>query len=243
MALYQSTLWLRRGAAPAVASAPPQTTREPLPPLARLQPDPELTRRAAPAAVVVDSGAPTRLAIELRGNVGQLDPEAAGVAVFAADTGADFQWLPLRSKGPDGLLAVEVRATGPLVLTLAADRHAAAHGYLARLEGAFPRTHGQRTAVVFEVALASVEFQLAAPKSSAGPLQLVRVDDPSWVPSGPAAAGISLTGGTAVHTVLGRGDYALRDPLEPTHEQRFSVPAAGPVRVSGSLARSAAGRP
>lgn len=208
----------------------------------RLAPDPELRRQAVPASVVMDPQEPSRIAIALQGIPTFLDATTAGVAMFSADTGAEFTWTPLSAFRSGSAFEMTTPIVGPVTFTVARSRDQARHGYLTRTTHTFPRSRGPLAALPVHAAAHQVRFELANNAHTAGPLRLCRVDDTVWRATDAAPTGLSLRGSATIELVLGAGDYELRDPNDPSHTQRFTVPALAPVAVSETLSRPASAR-
>jgi hypothetical protein len=239
---YSYVLTLRRGPLHSVERHAPMAPAASVQPPRRLPPDPEAHRRAMPASVAVnqEERVPVRIALQ---NLPEFLTEGpAGIALFSAETGADFDWIPL-STCRDG---VNVETTspvvGPLTITIARDRAHARHGYLAQTTHTFAARRGASEVRQFDVSAYPVELQVTADRN-AGPLRLTRVKDPGWQASDAAPTGVSCRPGHSTTLVLGPGDYELTDPLDPTRKQPFTVPTSGPVLISEALSRPAADHP
>lgn len=239
---YSYLLTLRRGPQ-RTAEASPRAEPRHVPPPTRLAPDPDLRREAVPASVVVAPQEPVRLAIALQNLPGFLDPDVAGVALFATETGADFRWLPLSACRAGAVLEATSTVVGSLTITVATSREHARHGYLVRKAHRFGRARHEVETLPLDAAAQRVQFVLANATHAAGPLQIRRIDDPSWQASDVAPTGLCCRGKDAVEVTLGAGNYELVDPIEPSIRQQFTVPAPSPVQITGALSRPAAGRP
>ncbi|MBX3462069.1 MAG: hypothetical protein KF830_02785 [Planctomycetes bacterium] len=173
---------------------------------------------------------------------------AAGIATYDAHTGADFAWTPLSAGMPldddAWSLPSATLVRGDLVVALASAPGLARHGYVARTIVAGDRgAAGQALVVDLRGGITTVRFELPASAQRAGPLRLVRCDDPQWLPTFHAATGIELQAGQPTALALGAGDYELIDPIAPERRQRFQVPASGPVVLSPTLAGARGNRP
>lgn len=171
-----------------------------------------------------------------------------GIAVFAADTGADFVWQPLPSQetAVDGALLVDCQtaATGDVVVTLATERRFARHGYLARLQVRPSLASADRCRPIdLDAHATEVTLEGGPGDATIGPLQLVRIDDPQWLPPLPSATGLAFDRGTRHTLVLGAGDYELRDALTADRAQRFTAPSSQPIKLNASWATSRGDRP
>lgn len=240
---YSFLLTLQRGPLRSVEPQPPALAPTPLVAPGRLVPDPELRQRALPASVTMNPRETSRIAIALRNLPPTLDRNVAGIALCAADTGAEFVWTPLAELGADGILAATTPIVGSVAITLARSRAHARHGYLQRAVHTFPLSRGPVEPVLFDCATALVELVLADPQHAAGPLCLRRSDDPQWTASDAAPTGLLLRGNATVEVVLGSGDYELVDAVDPTRRQPFTVPTRGPVPVTAAVSRPASDRP
>lgn len=174
------------------------------------------------------------------GSLKQLDQ--AGIAMFAAATGADFRWLPLRDALQAGLPTVLVRgeaaAGTKLTVTLAPHREHARHGYLARRNidvEQLPSANHTAT-VELDGQVHSVRFDLPIKSERAGPLRLQRIDDRQWLPMLTSTSGLTLRRGEQTTLLLGAGSYELQAPLRPGQVQQFAVPESTTVTVNEDLA-------
>lgn len=233
---------MRRSPQPTAEPASPAPARQ-VPSPQRLAPDPAVQREPVPASVGVPPRDAVRLTIVLQNLPTGLAAETAGVALFATDTGAEFQWLPLSACRDGAVLETTSSVLGSLTVTLATAREHARHAYLASTSQTFGRPHHDGATVQLDGAGQRVQFRVANPTHSAGPLQLQRVDDPSWQASAVAPTGLQCRGAAATEVLLGAGQYELVDPIDPTTRQRFTVPSPEPVRIREALSRPATGRP
>ena len=240
---YSFVLTLQRGPLRSVAPPPPTAAAATRDAPQRLAPDPELRQRALPASVAMNPREPSRLAIALRNLPATLDRNVAGIALCAADTGAEFAWTPLADLGADGILSASTPIVGSVTITLARSRAQARHGYLQRAVHTFPLSRGAVPPVPFDCATETVQFVLADPQHTAGPLRLRRANDPQWTGSDAAPTGLVLQGKTTVAVLLGAGDYELVDAVDATRRQPFTVPSQGPVAVTAAVSRPAVDRP
>lgn len=240
---YSFLLTLRRGPLRSVEPRPPAAVAATRIAPLRLVPDPELRQRALPASVAMNPREPSRFAIALRNLPPTIDRKVAGIALCAADTGAEFTWTPLAELGADGILSTATPIVGSVAITLARSRAQARHGYLQRAVHTFPLSRGPVQPVPFDCTTHAVQLVLADPLHAAGPLSLRRANDPQWTASDAAPTGVLLRGKVAVEVVLGSGDYELVDAVDPTRRQPFTVPAHGPVPVTGAVSRPAVDRP
>lgn len=169
-----------------------------------------------------------------------------GVATFDATNGSGFVWTPLTAANEqaDGslLLRATVHDTSEQSVTFATDRAFARHGYLARSRFVPDRRSGE-VAVSLDATTNLIRFELPPTATRAGPLRIVRLDDPTWMPMEHGTTGLSVTSSGPTTVLFGAGEYELQDPLVPERTQRFVVPASGPVVLSPSLTVARAGRP
>lgn len=213
---------------------------------ARLPAAPEFQRRARPANVAMTA---ERAAVEVLvpEPLPLVDAHAAGVAIYRADTGAEFQWLPLASAERDATGAVVVRAMARrgqrLLISLAVAPGQARHGYLERREVSVPIDGEQPLRIRLDAVIAAVRFDLPTDAERAGPLRLQRIDDPEWLPMLLDSPCLTLRRGTTSTLHLGRGAYRLCDALDPLRCQRFDVTSDTAVVVSPDLIRTRADRP
>lgn len=185
----------------------------------------------------------TRVTVPIRvqESLNSIKDEHAGIATFDSKTGADFQWYPLNEalRGDNQFLLVtsDAESNSTLTVTLAAKRDYARHGYLARrdVEIATP-ANGVVAMVTLPSEAFAVQFELPNETDRAGPLRLVRVDDPLWLPMRHSSAGLTLRKDHPTTLKLGAGDYRLEDPIVPDQFQQFRVTAATKVLVSEKLA-------
>lgn len=212
-----------------------------------LPPAAEFSRHAAPAAVARAATPNLVVPVLVRGVDPAWRTPDMGVALFAAETGADFVWQPLAGAAPaaDGSLLVECTtgAMGDVVVTLASERRFARHGYLAKLQTR-PVVASRDRSQPMELAVRAAAVTFAAPELPyhVGPLRLARRDDPDWLPPLPTATGLAFDGATRHTLLLGAGDYELRDPLSD-RAQQFSTPATTNVAINGIWAAARADRP
>lgn len=240
---YSFVLTLRRGPLRSVEPPPAVAAAATIGAPERLAPDPELRQRALPASVAMDPREPSRIAIAVRNLPAGLDRRVAGIALCAADTGAEFAWTPLAELGADGILNASTPIVGSVAITLARSRAHARHGYLQRAVHTFPLSRGPVQPVPFDCAIETVQLVLAVPQHTAGPLCLRRTDDPQWTASDAAPTGLVLQGKAAVEILLGAGDYELVDAVAASRRQTFTVPTRGPVTVTAAVSRPAIDRP
>ncbi|HEX5051556.1 MAG TPA: hypothetical protein VFZ65_07290 [Planctomycetota bacterium] len=207
---------------------------------ARLDSAPELQRSTTPAAVSRAQSGAIPIVVHVSDLPPSLRNESAGVATFAADTGADFVWTPLASatEAADGSLGLTswAQGTGETVVTLATSRTTARHAYLARTT----IRPGQRSSsnpadVDLRATISNVRFVLPEGADRAGPFRLVRVDDAQWLPMHHTATGITILAKEPQSVLLGAGSYELCDPLADDRRQRFDVPRSEPVLVKASM--------
>ena len=221
-----------------------------LPQPERLPGGPELSRTAIEASQATGARPPGFLAVQLQVNGASLLGAEAGCASFLARDGSDYRWTPLDrcERTTEGfLLRVPVVAAGDRVVVLAMTEGLAQHAHLAHMTIPAHQV-GAATPPRFQVALAEVELRLPADAASAGPLQLRRSDDPSWLPMLRASSGLFLRRGTITKVLLGAGRYELGAPLSATAPLAFDVPASGPtaigpITIPSELAAVRAGRP
>jgi len=86
-------------------------------------------------------------------------------------------------------------------------------------------------------------FELPSGRGRAGPLRLVRVDDPQWLPMEHGTTGVLLADTESVTLLLGAGTYELQDPIARDKTQRFDVPAKDAVVISSTLTVAPIDRP
>jgi hypothetical protein len=227
------------------------------PPPVRLQGPEPLPRTGEGKAAVpasaerIGKGSSTPIRVRVTGLPPSRRTGSMGIGVFATAPGADLAWAPLSAAAeqPDGslLVPVEVPLRGEVTVTLAADRFGARHGYFARTTA----TIAAGSDVELGAGLAAVAFRLPGGAVRAGPLTLLRADDPRWLPPGQLTIGLQIEGDEPLVVLLGAGDYELRDPLDAARRQRFAVagPAAGSaapqpveIEISESLLPARAGR-
>jgi hypothetical protein len=238
-------LQLKRGPLPVVEPALEVPDARRLPSPERLADDARTPNGWRPATVAVAAETVSTVSVVVRGSLADVGPATVGVALFARETGAKFTWVPLagRTPGTDGSLSFDVptTATGELCVTLATDRNAARHGYLARRIVAV----GGNTPpgpVVFDAVASHVEFALPATRRLAAPLRVVRTDDAEWLPLHLGSSGMVLSE-PSTSVVFGAGSYELVDPIDPAIRLAFDVPTTEPVAISENLSRPRADRP
>lgn len=221
-----------------------------LPPPERLPASPEFARTAIEASQASGERRPEFLEVALQVTGASLLGTEAGCASFLAHDASDFRWTPLdrcERTAVGFLLRVPVVAAGDRVVVLAMTEGLAQHAHLAHMTIPAHQV-GAATPPRFQVALAEVELRLPADAASAGPLQLRRSDDPSWLPMLGASSGLFLRRGTITKVLLGAGRYELGAPLSATAPLAFDVPASGPtaigpITIPSELAAVRAGRP
>jgi hypothetical protein len=242
---YVGLLALRR--AGTTTAAVPLTLPELLPPPApkRLPPDPGFDQQTFAASASREPAMGRRLRITLRGVPAELRTPAAGVASFQASSGSDFVWSPLATAtgGNEVIeLLTTVRGSGDVVVTLAAARPFARHGYLLRQQVA-ANGDGAELRVDLTLTTARVRLRLLDPDIASLPLRLVRRDDPQWLPMELGGGSIVVPRGGELTLLLGAGDYELRDPLAPSRAVALQVPGSSEVDVSAALATERGDRP
>lgn len=219
--------------------------RRPDPP-APLPSAPEFRRRARSADVAVPPEQ-VELQVVVPPLPAWLGEQPAGVAIYRADTGAEFQWLPLATAEHNAAGAAVVRAHAKrnqrLSITLAAAPGYARHGYLERREASVPPDAHEPMRIQFDAAIAVVRLDLPADAERAGPLRLQRCDDPEWLPMLHDRPGLTLQRGTTTTLLLGRGAYRLCDALDPLRCQQFEVSGDTAVVLSPDLLRARGDRP
>lgn len=228
-----------------VPASPPTALQVPKAP-ERLPASPEFARRAEPATAARERAPAPTIAIRVRALAKEQRTPAMGVATFDATTGAGFVWTPLADASEaDGDLLIRTAAngTGERCATLATAREFARHGYLARSRFVLPAGAGSAVDVVLDATMGTARFELPRGSVRAGPLRLVRTDDPHWLPMENGATGVSLTAPDPTTLLLGAGVYELQDPIAPESRQRFEVPAKDPIVLSASLTLVRADRP
>ncbi|MBL8750975.1 MAG: hypothetical protein JNK78_17580 [Planctomycetes bacterium] len=188
----------------------------------------------------------TRLTIRVKGIAPSLPAAHAGVACFDATSGAGFVWTPLSEAAErDGSLVFDVTVHGSNEqnITVASTREFARHGYLALARWDPRRSSRGSTEVVLDATAQNVSFALEPSASRAGPLRILRLDDPQWLPMELASTGLYLTRGAAATMLLGSGVYELCCPIDPERRQRFEVPASGTVVLTPDLSLVPVDRP
>lgn len=201
---------------------------------------PEVSRRALPASVALDPEERVPVRISLQNLPAFPAAEEPGIALFSAETGADFTWVPLTSSRDGNAIETSTAVVGPVAITLARDRASARHGYLVRTTHTFSARRGSSTPLVFDAQSHQVTIEVDS-KRQAGPLRLSRALDPDWLSSSAAPTGVTCRPGHPATLLLGPGEYELTDPIDPSRTQRFTVPSAAPVLVSDSLSRPLTG--
>lgn len=180
--------------------------------------DASIASTAEPVAVSIHVEAPADLT------------NTAGAALVSAD-GTHEQWAPFAAMTatPDGRRVVQwdgERQGG--TVTIATSREEARHAYLARYQ------HDASATMRIDCVAAVVALRPPEGTAAAGPLRLVRIDHPQWLPLAIATAGLYVGPGTTL--LLGAGDYELVDPIDDSKRQRFSVPAASTVMLDPGFA-------
>jgi hypothetical protein len=167
--------------------------------------------------------------------------DAAGLGVMPASGGGNLVWLPFGAASAREPLELPftLPEAGDVIVTVAATRAFATHGYLTRQTVTVPTGGGL---VPIDVDAAEVALHLPAATPHGVLLQLVRIDDPHWLPLAFAPSGLLLAPGAPRRLWLGAGGYELRDPLDPERRQSFAVPGPA-VAVNAELARARGGRP
>ncbi len=241
-------LALRRGGSDPAATRFVTPGLAPPPAPERLLPAPEFARTATGAT---HQEAVPRVAVplRLRNATAVLRQAGAGVALYRADTGGDFTWVPLAGAvAHDGVveLAPAVRSRGEFVVTVAAGPRFARHGYIARgslriAGGATPPV--EIDAVEIDANAAEITFVLPPRQPRVGPFRLVRAGDPQWAAMQPVCAGMMIGGEGSPPLLLGFGTYELIDPLVPERRQAFVVAAPAKVEISAAMAVARADRP
>ncbi|MCA8950109.1 MAG: hypothetical protein KDE27_11450 [Planctomycetes bacterium] len=239
---YSFALTLQRPAVTVAEATIPAATIVPPTAPERLRFEGEPRAFAAPAAArgaSATASATTRHLV-VRGLVRDQLGERAGLAMFSPEGGTVFAWIPLAvgEATADGALDFELEIpAGEVTLTLAPAEEFVHHGYLARTD----LSPGDPMLRTVELGAHATAFTTADGRA-AGPLRLVRRDDPEWRPLAAAPNGLFVeAGGTTV--LLGDGAYELVDPIDPALRQTFDVPAAGPIAVEPRLARPRAQKP
>lgn len=237
---YSYVLTLRRGPLHSIDALEPIAEATQLEAPGRLPADPEARRRALPASVAVNPEERVPVRITLQNVPDFLAGEQPGIALFSAETGADFDWIPL-STCRDGVhLETSTPIVGPVAITIARDRASARHGYLVRTTHTFSARRGSSEPLKFDVQSYRVALAVGDHRE-AGPIRLTRANEPDWQSSGSAPTGVSCQPGTPTTLALGPGEYELTDPIDPTRNQRFTVPSTAMVQISDSLSRPLAG--
>lgn len=212
----------------------------------RLPTAPEFARRAEPASAARERPPSPAIAIRVRALAKEQRTPTMGIATFDATTGAGFVWMPLAEAtdaGDDLLVHTTPVGSGEHCATLATAREFARHGYLARSRFVLPSGATATADVVLDASMGVARFELPRGSVRAGPLRLVRADDPHWLPMQHGATGVSLTAAEPTTLLLGAGVYELQDPIAPESRQRFEVPTKGPIVLSASLTLVRADRP
>jgi hypothetical protein len=237
--------WRRDAIAPPPATPADDGLLAALPRPQPLAPGPEFARGARAANAAIRGARAPAIALTLRIRnlpAGWLGPDA-GVAVAAANGNPNLTWTPLAapsSPGGDVLLEHTVPVAGDHVITVAARREFAVHGYLARTLAAVPPGG---TTVDVDASAARIAFELPPQAGAATIVRLVRTDDPHWLPGAGAPSGVRLQPRTTTWLWLGAGRYDLCDPLQPERRQHFDVPGAATIVVNVGLPRARADRP
>ena len=229
MAGYSLVLSLRRPPIRTDARSPlgatPRTIAAPQPVDARrdarafvLPTDASHAGTAEPVAVSIHVEAPADFA------------DTAGAALVSAD-GTREQWVPFAAMTttPDGRRAVQWKGErqGGTV-TIATSREEARHAYLARLD------HDASATMRIDCVATVVALRPPEGTAAAGPLRIVRIGHPHWLPLAIATAGLYV--GPATTLLLGAGEYELVDPIDGTRRQRFSVPADSAITLDAGFA-------
>lgn len=238
-----SLLMLRRGGSGAASTrfAAPVLTPPPAP--ERLPAAPEFARTAL-AATHHEVAPRIEVPLRLRNATAVLQQAGAGVALYRADTGGEFTWLPLAGATQrDGIveLAPVVRSRGDFVVTVAAGPRFARHGYIVRTSLRVAST--ATPPVEIDASAAEITFVLPPGQPRIGPFRLVREGEPQWAALQPVCAGMMIDGERAPPLLLGLGTYELLDPVVPERRQRFVVSGAAKVEVSAAMAVARADRP
>lgn len=234
---------MRRGPARLAPTPVPTPVTVPDAPT-RLPPAPEFARFAAPATVQRPMPVTASVTIRLRGLPTAVRTAEMGIATFDAVTGAGFSWTPIgdAANGTDDLvLRAEFHGTCEQAVVLASQRAFARHGYLARTT--FTPSRNPTTEIELDSMVSTTRFQLPNGALRSGPLRLVRVDDPQWLPMENGTTGVVLASAEPATLLLGAGTYELQDPIHREKTQRFVVPAAGPIVLNADLTVAAADRP
>ncbi len=238
-------LALRRGPGRTTTASDPVPFAIPTPPT-RLAGDPAFARSAAPATGTREIPVATRLRIVMKGIAPSLRTADSGVACFDATSGAGFVWTPVSEAAErDGSLELDVTVHGSNAqnVTVASKREFARHGYLALARWDPRSSSAGSTEVVLDATAQNVSFALPPSAQRAGPLRILRLDDPQWLPMELASTGLYLTRGATTTMLLGSGVYELGCPIDPERRQRFEVPADGAVVLTPALSLVPADRP
>jgi hypothetical protein len=158
-------------------------------------------------------------------------PPGAGVAVFAADTGARLEWLPLPRSGSGKIvLDCQVPAAPPLRLVAAPSEQAARLGWWTST--ALPGGRATAQATLRAPLQRVVVHCDSVPDGFAQALRLRRCESPDWRPIGASL----LAAGGRLELQLGPGEYELAPwtggPWTPV---TFRVP--GPAEVTAVFTR------
>lgn len=226
-------------------TAPPTSPKElaPLTAPATLGADAAFARVATPAAARRPPQA-TTLHVRLRNLPPSARTATMGVATFETLSGASFTWTPLTDANTDGAVmvaTVSLSDAAERTVTLATEQAFARRGYVACSRITPPLDAGTAD-LELDAAMHPTHFALATVGGRAGPLRVVRLDDPQWLPMA-HLTGLSVTAGAPVTMTLGAGAYELRDPIDPERRQRFDVPAASPIVIDRALSVVRADRP
>lgn len=220
-----------RHAAP-TAGDPVALEPEPALPLpTRLPRRPATLPASLPSSRPAISGATTDLVIEVLDLPDGLPP-GAGVAVFAADTGARFCWLPLASAtiaGSKATFATATLAAPALRVTMAPSERAAQNGYWVATEVAGPRSGP--AAITIQASVQRVRVHSGSVPGGYGQdVRLRRLDDPQWRPIDASTADFVPDRRGDLELLLGAGTYELvpwtAGPWQPV---RVQVPGPGEV--------------
>jgi hypothetical protein len=229
---YAALVAWRRPALPDAPAPPAASPRLELPRPERRPPVAGFTDPFGSVAAVPVREAPA-LAIAWPELPADFPTEHAGIAVFAAATGADLLWLPFQAFGGDRIWRGTPRAEGPLRITFAAAPELAVHGYLACVDPAEAPHRSEPPGTAnppVRLPLQLQQVRLTAPKDEPplGPLRLQRLGDSEWLGAVVQPTGLWIEPGDAATLWLGAGRYAVGDPRGES-VQEFAVP--GPATV------------
>ncbi len=204
---------------------------------------PDLARIALAASDRLQARPGLAITVRVRNVASAWRTEGAGIGIARRDHQDGLVWLPFANaieRTGEILLPHTLADAGDYVLTIAAGRAFANHGYLTR----HLLTLGNDSKKEIELdASASLITFAALGQKHAGPFRVLRPDDANWLPMDAATGGLILGPEQPNRLWLGNGEYELRDPLVPERSQPFAVPTSTPVQLSATLAPPRTDRP